>query len=613
MSNLTALSFVEYNGYQFRGPRVSSSISMRPVSDPTGRSSMMYEYSIRVETIITNEDTQFPNQLQQLGGTKMNPQGTEFISTTSPVMDDIRARLGKQGAVLRYSYYGYGSTGNDGSDTVFVVGDTYPDVAYGPRPGPIECSPIIPGVAWKLSWSCSFATSSCPQAADGQVMSFSLATRYSISPSGMTAVSYSGQVKIGLRYPVNGKVPSTTVDVLRERVFSAIPAPPGFQLQGQEWSISPDGSEMGFSIAYAEQESTNSYPEGFVRVDMNHSFATAETLAGGLVGSRWVHELSASGEFLKTMSRNAAILKLLELLKARELKIKERMGKTGETLMLTSVSASESIFSNRISISMRLTTIINPKFFQTWLWRSALGEPLSNPLDREKWQRSMATMGAWRPRGLAGMTEQPRQIVDPCSPDIANLPRVGRDAFPDYGSGTLSTFGQCQFGLLGYSNSFEIDSDTNTVQTIPAQNPPSLADPNQQPSRVSPQVPPEDVGSGISVAPSPSPGTEEKNQARIYQSSPQETVVTMTGWAVSSKQPVGVPELVSKALIEHEAQIFPIDTSSETSPIGNYYGCVLWGSKWVVRFKILYRSGDPWRVSISDMTGIYNGTPEASN
>ena len=170
---LDGVGTISYNGWTFSGPRVSSTLSIRPQRDRSGRNVTHDIYTISVVAIVTDD----------LGG--LDGSGGD----AGTVMADLQTQLLKDGGQLVYTGMGHGTFSINTSSTTR-------DVSYGPKTRELICKPIGSIGAFEVRWTVEIHIKRCAGnvlfGRIGNFKAFSYSIDYAIDREGLTSRTVAG-------------------------------------------------------------------------------------------------------------------------------------------------------------------------------------------------------------------------------------------------------------------------------------------------------------------------------------------------------------------------------------------------------------------------------------
>lgn len=387
MIGLPSVGTLSYNGVPFTGAS-EVKVSVTPVRDEANRTVVKHSTTLTVSAVITAAGD----------------------APTDVVLEEIRARLTKQGQALIFVNRGFGQ------DLLVNTPGGQSDVSWGPVPEILEWNPVGSSRACEIVWKVTtHLPPKCTVFGIGQyaspLLAFNFGVSYDISDRGYTTRRISGYLEFAQTRVDGGRVVPLSADTYRNLIKT--PQPPGFK-RSQNWDLSKDKSRIDFSITDTQIESRNAYPEGVTNIKARHGVRWSRTKGQAM----WLkNSLTAEIEVLPTLPPTTAWKIFLGILTRRMKVAKEASQKYA---ILESLEVDEDIFGPSCSFSAgwRITGGVND-FLDSGLWSA-------EPGTWDVWRTSIAA--ATSQYGLAGLLLQPYDdvIVDLCmntAPDQA-IPAV---------------------------------------------------------------------------------------------------------------------------------------------------------------------------------------------
>ena len=280
-SNLSGLGNVSYNGVDFTGPYLKSSLTATPVKDDTNRVVKWIKISIMLQTYLTNN-------------LEINP-------TIDNDIEGMRARLYESGKVLTYESVGYG--------TKFSVGpgQTLQDLNYGPDVEQVTFETMAAQVM-KLT----FRVSTCvPERCfvigspgPGQPLAISWSWDTEVRRGGWLTVRWQITCEIGLSLTA-GRTILAVADQLKGRLAPILL--PGFRREPGQWRLSADKRRLTGTITDIEIPAP--MPPGLDFITARHSAHSGShtQTAAGVPGMTpffaWSHQLHITAHRTRNMSK----------------------------------------------------------------------------------------------------------------------------------------------------------------------------------------------------------------------------------------------------------------------------------------------------------------------
>lgn len=234
---LPAHGTVSYNGYTFGPETLTTDVSIKPVDDAAGRTSVSNHYSITIESWI------------------IAASGSDNDST----LENIKRRLTAYGGEFRYQTKGLGDL------TVNVAGGRK-DVKWGPKPKLLRWQPKGRNLAAKIVWQVEFQTLDCTSARfDFDVMEFAFKVDIEQSRDRLTKRTYTGHLTIPqTRRSATDKRLTDTADLYYDKIVPPIPL--GFRRENERRSVSEDKCRLDFSFVDAQMKAP--LPPGIMDMDI---------------------------------------------------------------------------------------------------------------------------------------------------------------------------------------------------------------------------------------------------------------------------------------------------------------------------------------------------------
>jgi len=370
VSSLPNSGELSYNGYTWP-VETSTEVSVVPKYDAAGRTVTHNEITLSADWLVSGRPTDAATL-------------------------DLRRRITKPGAALRYAGRGWGLAVNVGG---------VKDVLWGPKPRLLAAKPLGGGNASRLRWQVEVAIPECGDAAyQFAPMEYCYKVAYDVDRSGYTRRTVSGFVRVPMtRRNVANRTLPDSVDSYREAIN-----PPllfGFRRIPGTFTISEDKCRLDFSIV-DEEMPPNAPPPGVVEARADH---TVSCPPGKFL--MWNHTITATYEVAKGVSVARAYEAFFALFKDRFGAIVRQ--NPGRGFVPVTFALAEPQVYGKTECRFAVTfAVIGGDLRETLaagtLWRPA-------PLGRWRdWALSMRSpLG---PRGLAQLTFHPNDdgIVDLC-------------------------------------------------------------------------------------------------------------------------------------------------------------------------------------------------------
>ncbi len=384
---LPAVGTLKYNGYTFDG---TSKVTVRIefVKDEAQRTIIYHKHVITVRATI--------------GGITQSPSGAPIA--TDETMEDIRARLGEQGAILEFTNRGFGE------DLIVNKRGGIFDVKWGPVPEILMWEPIGSNNACEIEWQ---VTVHVPHCVKGKVRTKGImATNYEvvfeIDRRGATTRTITGYLEIA-QTRNKRKIPDTA-DAYREVIA---PEPPagyrvGFERTTSQWNVSKDKSRVDFTVIDRQIPSPNAYPRGAIEISAKHRVVQRRK------SMRPRNVITVDIERATDISGSMTWMIFLQLVGQR---IKHAQRK-GSVLIIDEVSVEEDIFGYESSfrVSYQYTSCLKDLIGNSGLWMPVEGT------DWGLWRASMAST-MFNHTGSAGLRNYAANdaIIDLCGVSTSAL------------------------------------------------------------------------------------------------------------------------------------------------------------------------------------------------
>lgn len=228
----TDAATISYNGYPFNST-AKAKANVEFIPDDAGRTILYQRITLTVRTIIADDDG------------------------TDGTLDQIKAKLSKQGGALRFVGQGFG-------DLSVNVSNTNKDVKFGPVPTILSWLPVGSLRACEVEWQIVAHVSPCSRFKG--LMSLNHTIDWNINSSGLTRRTIAGHLVIAQTREGN-RAPDTA-DAYRHLVNPQLPL--GYRRETQNYSLSADKSRLDFTINDSQIDSPNPYPEGVEDIDVDH-------------------------------------------------------------------------------------------------------------------------------------------------------------------------------------------------------------------------------------------------------------------------------------------------------------------------------------------------------
>ena len=298
---------VTYNGFTFP-PTAKMRVTLVPEYDQTGRHVKYHTLAISIEAIIS------PYNSDVLDSNAKNP-GLYGAYGTDIVMEDIRNRLGQNGQNLRIDGLGCGRINVVNQDAIDVskgvnveklINSTqgnYRDVDYGPKPQVIEWEPVGGNKIVRIEWLCTARILWCPNAAafNKSIIQLNHSIDWTITHEGLMARTVSGMVEFPGQFtsdpysttPNLQKIPYRTpawADFAKW-INARFPVLPGFK-RTVSFSLAEDRKTTKFNIQDEEYRNPDQPLPRYTA-----EFSLQQKVSSSLKKAFKVWNMSMSGEF----------------------------------------------------------------------------------------------------------------------------------------------------------------------------------------------------------------------------------------------------------------------------------------------------------------------------
>ena len=424
---------LHYNGFEFP-PAVQARVSMRTVTDSTGRYTKYTAYMLSVEVVIHAEVDRYDPSNPP---TFSNPNQIFLADPNDKIdvgMTQLRRLLGQQNRLLIFTSKGYGDD--------FVVNTQKGDVLYGPRPRLMLWEPLGAAKAVRVIWEVEVTIADCELQTFpwGRIAEYSTDITWEHSDHGLTRRTVTGMVEVVQQFfqAAGGRGRNlSSADSAREVVTPVVPA--GFRRVQNRYALSRSRNVANFTYVDEEYESDNPYYQGVVRADVDASIRNRVQLAF----NDWVCSVSGTISVSKSHQRWFAWIAFLSILKARLDAGREHAtgvdnsssGTASESsgtekkidtnVFVRTVSIREQVNGRGMSFTVTwlLVTSISTVIKASGLW--APNAPTETQAGRPTWEQHQQSMlQAWGPRGSAGMQHEMQMdnIVSLCNTQVPGRP-----------------------------------------------------------------------------------------------------------------------------------------------------------------------------------------------
>ena len=572
MTNIAGVGTISYNGWTFAGPRVKSSLSIRPVRDRADRAVIHDVYSISVIAYVTDD------ALGQ-GGTGGDPK-TNLI--------DMQTALTVDGGALRYQALGHGTF------TVNVSGVDN-DVSYGPKVQELSFKPVGNIGVYEVQWRVECAIKRCSTADPinqlliGSFVALNYQVSYSVDRAGLHVRTVTGYLQIALNKNAAGGIPQSADD-FREQI--AVVVPPRFQRDRQDYRLSFDKATLDFTIVDRELPSDNAYPPGVVDMDMTQRVRNAQ-VPGGMAQS--LVTINGFVETAKPFPPAIAYNRVLLIIRER---VEIARGAANQSLIVVAIEISESLFGRRIDFSV--TYRVMKTSLGTMLSRTGMFKPIEST-NFQEWHSSLEQT-AWHQRGSTRLTHNvfaTDRIVTVCtSTSSFFMIDSGFDSFNSDDPGSLTA--HCppkKYSYLAWDSRFSFEADTGIIHQKPMAQPGNTIPPDEEHEYVSGEG---FVGmsSGVNTTP-----------RVISQKTGEDTIlICARGKAVRAGYQIEAPKMIS--VLGQEIQTPLRSTKVENRVSGDLGGCKVYVGSWSVCFYIDFDNPGDFQNALNSLEEATLRTPD---
>ncbi|MEX2176189.1 MAG: hypothetical protein WD872_17640 [Pirellulaceae bacterium] len=383
-SHLATVGTLSYNGYTFDGAS-QVSVHVEFVNDDAGRTVIYHKHTITVRFMVND------------------------TNGTDGDMQNIRARLSKQGQALRFLGHGFGD-----DLSVNYSGSGLRDVKWGPKPKILHWEPVGSDNTCEVIWEVETCVPVCNTSGVHRTTGI-MALNYSVSfriERGLTTRVIDGYLEIA-QTRLLASTPDCA-DMYRHYINPFLPLE--FERVDSDWRVSLDKSRLEFSITDRQIPSRNAYPDHVTKIDAEHRVSWVRGNKGGM---HLRNTITANIELGRTVQNQhispSYAWQIFGTLVRQRIDYARAQNKF---VMLEEVIASEELFGpgHSFSASYRMLMSVGEIFD---FGKSGIWQPVGGT-DWGRWRTSMARM--YDNRGVAGLTQLPAgdAIIDLCvsSPSI---------------------------------------------------------------------------------------------------------------------------------------------------------------------------------------------------
>lgn len=394
MAAVPEFGVLTYNGVPFGPVTRTTGVSIKPVEDAAGRTTVYNQYDITLESWFGGVAKGFTDLTANLCRQALTKNGGPLILTHRAI-GDIRVNVGE----VR-------------------------DVMNGPKVRELSFEPAVGGdLMSKLRWSISFCIPECRDAVyKFRAMEFCYTVSYQLT-NGYTTRSIQGHIKVPQNRVANGaRFPQDSADDYREDIV--VPPPEGFRIVYGPFNLSMDRSTLNFSYQHVEM-GRNNLPEGVVEATASQTMSTTQA---GM--AQWQTTISATYEVPKDGEFRDAVQAFRDLLRERVNSFRKQKFKNEK-------GQDESCAIFPVAMTVTEPEIYGPRKLTFSVTLRTIGR-LDNILNSGIWKRtSTAGVDKWRdwylsvnssaldPRGYAQLKYDigEDRIIDLCDANAVLLPQ----------------------------------------------------------------------------------------------------------------------------------------------------------------------------------------------
>lgn len=255
---------LSYNGVDF-DVYEKSMVTGQAMEDAANRTIKYMKYTIEVDAIVTIPAGQF---------------------TLDQTMEELRAKLTKQGGPLEYTAKGFGlfaiNTRGAGSKN---------DVAWGPMPELLAFRSLGGAGAAAVTWRVTTCILDCKPASQGgeinPLLAFTYTATKSFGEDGFSTVSWAGELEIAMtRTPASSRTMPTSVEFYRSLTTPDMPL--GFRPTRRDFNYDNTRRTLTFSYSYEEM------PEMGQPINCTVARGSYSFGCQNLAMAKWENRLSAT-------------------------------------------------------------------------------------------------------------------------------------------------------------------------------------------------------------------------------------------------------------------------------------------------------------------------------
>jgi len=400
-----------YNGVQFGGADAgykslppSYQFVGTPVYDPTGRSLLYIDVTVQVRCIFF--------------------ETSEFNMTVA--MAQLQQALSAPAKQLRIAGLGYGFYSHDlvNEPNVDPAKNYFDivslDIGNGPKPGPLQMTPIGGQLSWELAWSINFQYMPCLNDGTQDVLTFqafNFSTTWNNDFEGLTTRTISGMVQIAghRNYAGNNKLVLAIAEQTRGNLVVLLPV--GFKRVQNSWNEAEDKRILRFSITDQQLEG-DPLPDGVTQAKGSFSFSAGDG-KGGFAQS--ICALQMAIKTAPNVHRDMAGKLFLAAAIAKQASIQAGLP-TGKMVMPIKLSITNGKFDDARQTECSIVWMVAGGCLNAMLSAAGIWEPVSSMIGTtfganqtySTWVASMAAL--WGNRGTSGIQSSASEavIIDIC-------------------------------------------------------------------------------------------------------------------------------------------------------------------------------------------------------
>ena len=299
-------------------------------------------------------------------------------------------------------------TPDDGSGTVtyFSYGSS-DDVEFGPKPGPLTIGKVSGGLAAIYSWSLECKVKECfsntctlsPRTQP--ILCLTRSYEHQVDDNGFTRRTVSGKLEV----TSTAVAANTPADSFRGTILDEIPLPKGYQRTSQQFTQSPDGRVLSYSIT--DQEVMWTLPPSITsgRASFTVRSAPMEAMQEYRLSGRFAAPATVSKATIATAILNLAVQKIL--------------GNNSASLVILpqSIELTEEVYGNAIEFNITCTGT-GSAVADTNLCLPSLNTIGGKPYGTTQQAQFVGPYGGDGVTGSSGLVADEPIIYDACAPTL---------------------------------------------------------------------------------------------------------------------------------------------------------------------------------------------------